>query len=256
MSDEGLRELERRWRQSGADEDGAAWFGARLRAGELSSCELRLQASLGDSAARLAYGRDPQLDDAHASAAEEALARLRQAGGMLHHELWEPAGLEGAAGHELVARATAAAFCHPGPGPSLAQDPSYAGEPIEVAAFYGERYDAVSHELRFYTPQGLLPAAEADAVFADHVGSWGWTPLPGYAECFCSPPHGLSLRRAQVTRLFAEVNACLWGASGPREVYAWATPWRDTTSGGSYLWSVRPHAEDQAWVGVAYAADD
>lgn len=57
-------ELERRWRQSGACDDEAAWLAERLRRGQLSAAALELAARLGYRAARLALGRDddPPLD--------------------------------------------------------------------------------------------------------------------------------------------------------------------------------------------------
>lgn len=44
MADPGLRELERRWRQSGAPDDEARWLVARLRKGELDAGRLELAA--------------------------------------------------------------------------------------------------------------------------------------------------------------------------------------------------------------------
>jgi hypothetical protein len=58
VSDERLRQLERRFRETGTDEDGAAWLGARLRAGELSEDQLRLAAHLGHGPARMAIGAE------------------------------------------------------------------------------------------------------------------------------------------------------------------------------------------------------
>jgi hypothetical protein len=83
MADAALRELERRWRESGADEDRARWLAGRARAGELTATRLALAAHAGDVAARLALGPDgpPVVHDltawAHALApwGSEALAR-------------------------------------------------------------------------------------------------------------------------------------------------------------------------------------
>lgn len=58
MSEERLRELERRWRQSGAASDQAALLAERVRAGLLPAARLRLAAALGQPAARLALGGD------------------------------------------------------------------------------------------------------------------------------------------------------------------------------------------------------
>lgn len=56
MSDDEVRELERRWRASGSDADEAAWLVARLRAGTLEPAQVELLARLGDRAAVLATG--------------------------------------------------------------------------------------------------------------------------------------------------------------------------------------------------------
>ena len=56
MSDEELRALERRWRESGAVEDGAAWLAGRQRVGQLDSAALELLAHLGHEPARLVLG--------------------------------------------------------------------------------------------------------------------------------------------------------------------------------------------------------
>ena len=47
MSDADLRELGRRWRETGSVEDEAAWLRARVQAGELEQSRLELAASLG-----------------------------------------------------------------------------------------------------------------------------------------------------------------------------------------------------------------
>lgn len=57
MSDERLRELERRWRASGALEDGSAYLAARVRAGELTPERLQIMGLLGDPAAREVWSR-------------------------------------------------------------------------------------------------------------------------------------------------------------------------------------------------------
>lgn len=51
MSDARLRELERRWRETGSVEDEAAWLAARLRAGEVSAAQVELWAYCGRAAA-------------------------------------------------------------------------------------------------------------------------------------------------------------------------------------------------------------
>lgn len=59
MSDDRLRELERRWRSSGADSDEAAWLSERIRTGALSHERVRAAAILQHPAALLVIG-DPQ----------------------------------------------------------------------------------------------------------------------------------------------------------------------------------------------------
>ena len=54
MSDEHLRELERRWRETGSVEDEAAWLGARVKAGDLDPEKLEVLEHLGREGARLA----------------------------------------------------------------------------------------------------------------------------------------------------------------------------------------------------------
>jgi len=62
VSDERLRELEQRFRQSGELEDEAAWLVERIRVGGLSRAQLNLAASLGYPAARVALGRPAEHD--------------------------------------------------------------------------------------------------------------------------------------------------------------------------------------------------
>lgn len=59
MADDGLRALERRYRDTGAVDDHARWIAARVRVGELSEHRARLAADLGHAAARLAMGEPP-----------------------------------------------------------------------------------------------------------------------------------------------------------------------------------------------------
>lgn len=59
MADEELRALERRWRTTGALDDGAAFLNAKLRAGLVDEPRLRLAAFVGDPAATLVAGCDP-----------------------------------------------------------------------------------------------------------------------------------------------------------------------------------------------------
>ncbi len=61
MSDERLRELERRWRETGSVEDEAAWLRERVRVGDLSQERLELAAYCRHAAAERAYA-GPRLD--------------------------------------------------------------------------------------------------------------------------------------------------------------------------------------------------
>ncbi|MCO5170926.1 MAG: hypothetical protein M9894_31745 [Planctomycetes bacterium] len=59
MSDARLREAERRWRESGALADEAAWLRERARAGALTDEALRLAAYVGHAAAAAALASPP-----------------------------------------------------------------------------------------------------------------------------------------------------------------------------------------------------
>jgi hypothetical protein len=58
MSDQKLRDLERRWRETGTVEDEAAYLLERMRVGELSSEKLELAAFCAHEGARRALGSD------------------------------------------------------------------------------------------------------------------------------------------------------------------------------------------------------
>lgn len=62
MSDEKLRELERRWKETGAVEDEAAYLLERVRAGELTQERLELAARMGNRGAMFAANL-PRLAD-------------------------------------------------------------------------------------------------------------------------------------------------------------------------------------------------
>jgi len=59
MSDANLRELERRWRETGSVEDEAAWLLQRLRVGELDEERLRLAAYCSHEPSRIALDLRP-----------------------------------------------------------------------------------------------------------------------------------------------------------------------------------------------------
>lgn len=62
MSDTRLRELERRWRETGAVTDEAGYLTERMRRGELSFQQLEIAALCDHPAAVIAYGRKQSLD--------------------------------------------------------------------------------------------------------------------------------------------------------------------------------------------------
>lgn len=75
MSDEALREAERRWRSSQALDDGVAWMQLRLRTGDRAAVELL--AELGDAAARAALPETKWLEpDKWLKTLEQWLLRL------------------------------------------------------------------------------------------------------------------------------------------------------------------------------------
>jgi len=77
MGDERLRELERRWRESGSPESEAGWLLERVRLGELDSLMLDLAAHLGHPGARIARGfADPFPTFAEDEEDEEGKRRL------------------------------------------------------------------------------------------------------------------------------------------------------------------------------------
>ncbi len=59
MSDEKLRELERRFKETGSVEDEAAWLVERVRVGDLTQERLELAAYLGHEPARRLFEKDP-----------------------------------------------------------------------------------------------------------------------------------------------------------------------------------------------------
>lgn len=62
MSDEVLRALERRWRETGSLEDEGAWLRERVRAGTLPRRTLEILAELGNSGPRVALGLSPDIE--------------------------------------------------------------------------------------------------------------------------------------------------------------------------------------------------
>lgn len=66
MSDERLRTLERRWRETGSPHDEAAWLSERVRVGALDVERLRLAAALGHDASLALLGDDAPAPAPHA----------------------------------------------------------------------------------------------------------------------------------------------------------------------------------------------
>ena len=64
MSDLRARELERRWRETGALEDRVAWLRQRMRGGELPLERLALAAAVGDAASGVVLGWTERPDPA------------------------------------------------------------------------------------------------------------------------------------------------------------------------------------------------
>ncbi len=102
MSDDRLRELERRFHMEGTVEAEAAWIGVRAQAGELPRERLRLAAFLGHPAARVAIGSPPQQPTelwewaiALASFGSEVSARACIAAAWAIVPFWEQTGRSG-----------------------------------------------------------------------------------------------------------------------------------------------------------------
>lgn len=94
MSDRNLRELERRWRESGAPEDEAAYLLGRVRAGDLSWGRLELAARCGSVGARLATGLSPstapldEMIDSDGELDANALTRVAAALATVAYPIW------------------------------------------------------------------------------------------------------------------------------------------------------------------------
>jgi hypothetical protein len=264
MSDARLRELERRWQESGSVEDEAALLAARTRAGQLEPCALRLQAYLGHPAARRALGEDPEPTLARPGRRlNKALERFGSANGVVDHLAFACEDLAGPAGHELVAREMARFLLMSSEEEERARDPDATrGERVSLEAVLGARFDLAGRRLLFPSAHGLLPPAEAEAVRAATNG-WGSSDFEGYARAFSDPPYGLSIRSlVKIERLFLDMWRELIGSFEPAEVevYSWTTEqWSYWDAGrewwGSFLWTVRPPG-DRPWVGIAASATD
>ena len=101
MSDLRARELERRWRETGALEDRVAWLRQRMRGGELPLERLALAAAVGDAASGEVLGWPADLEARLTAVGEvevRALVRGRLAPGMAAWRTLIPeAGAAGAA---------------------------------------------------------------------------------------------------------------------------------------------------------------
>lgn len=262
MSDEALRELERRWRASGAVADEAAWLVARLRVGAPgppTAATLRLRALLGDPAARLALGEEaPSVKAVPTPAVEDALERLSDAHGVLEHHLFEPPGPpDDEAAHELVARATALFF---GEAAERLRSP-LAGRRVGLAELLGDRVDVGRRALLFPSPDGLLPAAEATASRLTRPG-FGSSLVVGYGRAFADPPYGVRGTLAEVARLFDDAWTALVGTwdEGGLVAFSWSVDHLPAFSAGaewwgSPLWTIAPR-DGRPWVGAVASSTD
>lgn len=98
MSDEDVRDAERRWRASGSVEDQAAWLRARVRAGALPLAHVHAAAFLGHEAARRVEPAPWPEDGAAARSpsVSETEGRL--------YDLWQHAALGPAVAREWLCR--------------------------------------------------------------------------------------------------------------------------------------------------------
>ena len=92
MSDQRLRELERRWRETGSVEDEAAYLRERVRVGDLTQERLELAAHCGHEGARRALGQEPIAPPRSPSETTSWLRSLPQA----PHEVLVRAALQAA----------------------------------------------------------------------------------------------------------------------------------------------------------------
>jgi hypothetical protein len=256
MSDEALRELERRWRASSAVEDEAAWLAARLRVGAANASATRLRAFLGDPAARLALDDEaPSVKATPTQSVDDALERLADAHGVLVHHLFEPPGApDDPAAHELVARATAVYF-------GESQVGSLAGRRVGLAELLGDRVDVGRRLLLFPSPDGLLPAAEATAARLTRPG-FGSSLEVGYGRAFADPPYGVRGTLEEVARLFDDAWTALVGTWDPDRLvaFSWSVDHLPAFSAGtewwgSPLWTIAPR-DGRPWVGAAASETD
>lgn len=256
--DDDVRALRRRFEASGAPEDEAAWLGAALRAGQVSLGQVRLRAWLGEAGPRQVVGAEPLAEVALAAALERQLDAYSEAGGMVQHHTFQPAGdPDDPAAHELVARLTARAFGEP---TAARRDPTPRGARLDLAGFMGDRVDLARRCLLFPCRDGLLPAAEAAAVRA-RDGGWGSGLQDGYGRAFSDPPYSVQAPLARVAGWFAAT----WGALGswePEQVVIWGWDtgeWGSYESGrewwGSPLWTVAPR-DGRPWVGITASTTD
>lgn len=103
MSDQALRELERRWRETGAGSDEAALVLARVRTGGTTVPRVQLAAGLGHPAARLAVSALHAPDDAPGELGLEGRAALERLRERMAAEAYFP-GVPDALDHETRAR--------------------------------------------------------------------------------------------------------------------------------------------------------
>lgn len=90
MSDQRIRELERRWRETGSDDDEAAYLAERMRLGELTRKRVLVCALLGSKACRIVmsdYQETRDFTDPSGSRADDLTGLRRLKGGELQRGL-------------------------------------------------------------------------------------------------------------------------------------------------------------------------
>lgn len=261
MSDAELRELERRWRATGSAADEAALLLAQVRAGVLTPEELRLRAYLEQPGAALAHRGEPRPRSLDPNPElERWLDSLRHAQGVVWHFLFEgPGDPVNPAAHELVARHAAALY---GTAARNTLAPTV-GARIDLAAFFGERFDLARRQLLFPggTASQLLPAREAEEA-RRAAGGYGGSLCGGYAYAFTEPPYSLHLDLPSTQELFVGLWEALVGTWDPDAlvVFSWTT---DQLPGfeagqdwwGSFLWTLAPR-DGRPWVAIAASETD
>jgi hypothetical protein len=261
VTDERVRDLERRWLSSGSVEDHLAYLSARARLGDfIVAPTARL-----DGGARLA-----------------ASAFRWQARGVLEFGSFSsPApGSAGLDAQDLFRNAVLTMFQHlqeedtrrieeycrrSGIPPDeyvgyrlRLESSAFEGQPISLREFLGWEYDL---ERRCLALKGqtsahlndyfLAPYLEDARHLCDYTSlAAQWDPhldleeAHGYAYAFSRPPYGLGLPNVETDALFHTLSHCLFGGlSEDLEIWRWETHWTNYFEAGrewwgEYLWTV------------------